>query len=690
VLVGVYFVAVQLGLALADAHDNVSSVWPPTGIAIAALLIFGTRLWPGISIGAFLATLSAGTPILAACGIALGNTLEALLAVYLLGRVGFDNSLERIRDAVALALLAAVVSPIVSATIGVTSLGLAGSASWDQWWHLWRVWWAGNSFGALIVTPVLLTWFTHPRFEWPRARSLEGGAIAIALSAITLLVFRTAQEPVERGYLLEYSVLPFLFWMALRFDQKSAVTATLAVCVCAIWGTNHGLGPFIRADPGQSILLLQVFMGVIATSVLMVAAAMSERRSAESGIRASEERFRMIFENAPVMIDSFDDRGRCQLWNRECERTLGWTRDEIEAAPDPLSLCYPDARDREAIIASVVRADGRFREFRVLARDGTTRYQLWADFRLPSGFPISLGYDVTERKRAEEEVRNLNEELERRVRTRTSQLEDAYRQLEEEIGQRLNAEERARHHQGELAHALRVQTMGEMASGLAHEINQPLSAISNFAMGCRRRIETGSVQVSDLVGVLDEIAAESLRAGEMIRHLRTLVKKQEPRREPAAVNGIVKDAVALIEPEARKEGVAVRLDLAGGLPEVPVDRIQIEQVLINLLRNGMEAMHPQASSGHSLSIRTAATPGDRIEVSVRDTGVGLNGQAGGRLFEPFVSDKPTGLGMGLSISRSIVQMHGGQIWAEPNSDRGTTFRFTLPIHPKSGESGDVG
>jgi signal transduction histidine kinase len=198
------------------------------------------------------------------------------------------------------------------------------------------------------------------------------------------------------------------------------------------------------------------------------------------------------------------------------------------------------------------------------------------------------------------------------------------------------------------------------------------------------------VQVSDLVGVLDEIAAESLRAGEMIRHLRTLVKKQEPRREPAAVNGIVKDAVALIEPEARKEGVAVRLDLAGGLPEVPVDRIQIEQVLINLLRNGMEAMHPQASSDHSLSIRTAATPGDRIEVSVRDTGVGLNGQAGGRLFEPFVSDKPTGLGMGLSISRSIVQMHGGQIWAEPNSDRGTTFRFTLPIHPKSGESGDVG
>jgi PAS domain S-box-containing protein len=204
----------------------------------------------------------------------------------------------------------------------------------------------------------------------------------------------------------------------------------------------------------------------------------------------------MIFENAPVMIDSFDDRGRCQLWNRECERTLGWTRDEIEAAPDPLSLCYPDARDREAIIASVVRADGRFREFRVLARDGTTRYQLWADFRLPSGFPISLGYDVTERKRAEEEVRNLNEELERRVRTRTSQLEDAYRQLEEEIGQRLNAEERARHHQGELAHALRVQTMGEMASGLAHEINQPLSrraaAAASRPAPCRSPISSAS------------------------------------------------------------------------------------------------------------------------------------------------------------------------------------------------------
>jgi PAS domain S-box-containing protein len=680
-LVGVYFVAVRLGLALADAHGNVSSVWPPTGIAIAALLIFGTRLWPGIAIGAFLATLSTGTPILAACGIALGNTLEALLAAYLLGRVGFDNALERIRDAVALAIFAAVLSPIPSATIGVTSLGLAGSASWDQWWHLWRVWWAGNAFGALIITPVLLTWFTRPRFEWPRVRSLEGGAIAIALSVITLLVFRTSQEPVERGYLLEYSVLPFLFWMALRFDQKSAVTATLAVCVCAIWGTNHGLGPFIRADRGQSILLLQVFMGVIATSVLMVAAAMSERRSAESGIRASEERFRMIFENAPVMIDSFDENARCQLWNRECEETLGWTREEVRAVPDPLSIFYPDPRVRESVVESIALANGKFREYEVHARDGTIRIQQWANFVLPSGFPISLGYDVTKRKRAEEEVRKLNEELEQRVRTRTSQLEEAYGQLEEEIGQRLNAEERARHHQEELAHALRVQTMGEMASGLAHEINQPLAAISNFATGCRRRIESGSVQVSDLVGILDEIAAESLRAGEMIRHLRTLVRKQEPRREPAAVNGIVKDALALIEPEARKGGVDVRLDLADGLPEVPVDRIQIEQVLINLLRNGMEAMHAQASNDHSLCIRTAASRGDRIEISVRDTGVGLNGRAAGRLFEPFVSDKPTGLGMGLSISRSIIQMHGGHIWAEPNSDRGTTFRFTLPIHP---------
>jgi two-component system sensor histidine kinase TtrS len=315
------------------------------------------------------------------------------------------------------------------------------------------------------------------------------------------------------------------------------------------------------------------------------------------------------------------------------------------------------------------RADGSFRESRLLARDGSTRVQQWANFRLPQGTLISLGYDVTEWVRAEAEIRALNEHLEKRVRERTAQLEAA-------IDRRERAEEQARRHQADLAHVLRVQTMGEMAAGLAHEINQPLGTIANYAQGCRRRIASGSLTESELMAMLNSIAAEALRAGERIRHLRALVRKQESQREPTDVNRIVHAAVELTEPDARAYGVTVRLELADNLPPVLVDRIQIEQVVLNLLRNAVEAMHD--CRGDGLLVVETRADGTGVEVAVRDTGVGLPAEGGALVFEPFVTDKATGLGMGLAISRSIVELHGGRIWAEPNGDRGTTFRFTLP------------
>ena len=235
------------------------------------------------------------------------------------------------------------------------------------------------------------------------------------------------------------------------------------------------------------------------------------------------------------------------------------------------------------------------------------------------------------------------------------------------------AELAAREHQAELAHVLRLGTIGEIAAGLAHEINQPLGAIANYAQGCALRLRAGPLDPAVLLDVVERIAGQALRAGEVIRRLRDLVRKDEAAHAPAALNELVRGAARLIDAEARRRGVAVRLELAPALPPIRCDAIQIEQVLLNVLLNGVEATD---GVPNAVVVRTAARDG-LVEVAVRDAGVGLPPPPVD-VFAPFVTTKPEGLGMGLSISRSIVEAHGGALWAVANPDRGTTFHLTLP------------
>ena len=248
------------------------------------------------------------------------------------------------------------------------------------------------------------------------------------------------------------------------------------------------------------------------------------------------------------------------------------------------------------------------------------------------------------------------------------------------------AEESARRHQAELTHVLRVSTIGEIAAGLAHEINQPLGAIASYAQGCRRRIESGSARPDEIVPALENIAGQALRAGEIIRRLRQLVQKGETAHENADLNAVVTDAMHVILPQARWQDVAVGVDLAPGLPRVRVDRIQIEQVVLNLILNALEAVQECNGRKPELSVGTRLADAGAVEVVVRDNGPGLESAIIEKMFEPFFTSKPSGLGMGLAISRSIVREHGGRIWATNNADHGATFHFELPIPNGRGDA----
>lgn len=247
-----------------------------------------------------------------------------------------------------------------------------------------------------------------------------------------------------------------------------------------------------------------------------------------------------------------------------------------------------------------------------------------------------------------------------------------------DITKRKRAEEEARLHQEELAHVLRRSTMGEMAAMFAHEVNQPLSAIISYAKGCARRLEARSTSPETLLAALDEIVAQAVRAGEIIRRLRRFVGKGEVQRQRLNVNDLVDEVMHFVTAEASEHEVRVQVDLAADLPPIDADGVQIEQVILNLLRNALEAIYEARGEHPLLAVRTQRL-GDEVAVAVRDSGVGLRPDVDDDVFEPFVTTKSTGLGMGLSICRSIVGAHGGRVWCESNPDRGMTFHFTLPV-----------
>ncbi|MBI5107810.1 MAG: PAS domain S-box protein [Rhodocyclales bacterium] len=249
-----------------------------------------------------------------------------------------------------------------------------------------------------------------------------------------------------------------------------------------------------------------------------------------------------------------------------------------------------------------------------------------------------------------------------------------------DITEHKQAEEQARRHQTELARVARLSTMGEMATGIAHELNQPLSAIANFSRGCIRRLRSGGMSPVELIEPLEEVCEQAERAGDILRHVRDFVRKSEPHLKPMDVNQIVRAVVKFTEHEARQQRTLVRLNLDPLLPKVAADAIMIEQVMVNLVRNAIEAMSEANSSRREITISSRLFETDFVEIEIVDTGPGIDGSLIDQVFDQFFTTKPEGVGMGLAISRSIIESHGGTVRAESSRDGGAILRFTLTIN----------
>jgi len=250
------------------------------------------------------------------------------------------------------------------------------------------------------------------------------------------------------------------------------------------------------------------------------------------------------------------------------------------------------------------------------------------------------------------------------------------------VGERQLAEREAMTHRERLAHMTRLSLLGEMAGGIAHEINQPLAAIASYAQACRRLIQTQCGERPEVLEAMDQIGAQAFRGGEIIRRLRGFATRGESKRHPVDVNACLRDAVRLVEVTLRVRRVGIRMELAEGLPLVLADAVQVQQVALNLIRNGLEAMEGVPPEKAAVIVRTRYRDDDVVEVTVEDRGQGVPSETERSLFLPFATTKTSGMGLGLSISQSIVTAHGGELWFTRNEGRpGTTFHFTVPVAP---------
>lgn len=403
----------------------------------------------------------------------------------------------------------------------------------------------------------------------------------------------------------------------------------------------------------------------------------TERKQSEQAMLESEARWRSLVENAPNLICIADRDGAVRFSNRRPPTgapTGGWS------------------------VLDFVRPDDRARTAQAIERSWTR--QCLVDFECRSVSPLEpptwyscrvapitrsndvvglivVAHDITLKKVAEKALQKMLAEMEMRVDRRTRELLEANRALRREVQRRRHIARKNRRHLEELAHVHRIATMGELATGIAHELNQPLAAIDGYARGGIRRIDAGLAELNQIRDALQQISDQARRAGEIIRGLRAFLQKEPDNRRAIDVNDAIRAAAALMAPKARRAGITLQLRLAEDLPTLLANSVQIEQVVLNLLRNSFDAMLASPGERSEVRIRTLASGGN-VLIVVDDTGPGFSGDSAARLCEPFFTTKATGMGLGLSISRSIVEAHGGRLELDAAYRHGARIVLTIP------------
>ena len=659
----VYFAGAELGLSLASVHENVTPVWPPTGIAIASLLIFGRRVWPGVFIGALVANLLTHLSIGSSIGIAAGNTLEAIVACALLQRSKqWRNSFDSVGEVLAFLVYATVLAPLVSATIGSLSICFGDPSRWADFWYLWLTWWMGDGFGALIVSPLLLSWSASRKIN--REDGPEIGSLFILLIIIVLIVFAGWFPGPVKTYPLAYLSLPCLLWAALRFDQRIVTSALVLMAGVALWGAKHDYGPFVQPSRNASLLLLISFVGTASLMTLLVAAILTERKKAEaeksklaSELELQSRRIEDIVQHLPGIVwEAWGKPGtserRVDFVSSYVERMLGYTAEEWLAKPGfGPSIVHPDDRERVNAETAAIYASGKGGScrFRLLHKDG---HEVWVEAHsivvCDEHGPIGMRgvtMDITAAVKAEIERAEL---------------------LQRESHARAQAEEASR-------------LKEEFLATVSHELRTPLNAV----VGWSRLLRSGQLDrdgTSHAVEVIERNAAAQRQIIEDLLDVsRIITGKLRINTQPVDLLLIIHAAIDAVRPAAEAKEIRISTHIEAPESIVRADSERLQQVLWNLLANAVKF----TPSGGKVDVYLERH-GTLAEIRIEDTGPGVPAEFLPRIFERFSqadgssTRKHGGLGLGLAIVRHLVELHGGTVSAANRKEGGAMLTVHLP------------
>ncbi len=643
----VYYLSTRFAWLLAFPGSDVSLIFPPHAILVAILLSIPTpRWWLFVLVAAcshFIATRQAQWPLSDALQVEAFGALKAVLtAAAIRTFIKSPFHLISLREALLFVLIAVILVP------AVTSLWFAPD------WVDCRDLAVSNAMTTVVLVPAIMNG-VH-LFKTGFKIELRGLAEASLLGVILVLVGWLAFDRLPAGPTASpawlYAPLPVLIWATLRFGVGGMSASLLLVTMLAIWGTLHGRGPFLSQSASENALALQLFILFVAASLLLLSVAIDEERRSKRALRVTEQRMTLAAESAQLA-----------LWEWDLAKDVIWVQDQglfgfpANTPIDHATLggaVHPDdlAFRASAIQRALINGGNYESEFRVILANGEVRWIAARGRSLThSGDEaptriLGIAMDVTRQKQAATE---------------------AQQQLEE------------------LAHLSRVSTLSALSGSLAHELNQPLTSILGNTSAGQSIASQQTPDLTELRAIFADVESAACRAGDIIEHMRRLLRRGEVALQPVDVKQSIGELLRLLRTDFIARGVSV-VDLSThDLPPVLADRVQLQQILLNLIKNACDAMQANAPDDRKLTLTTSVGQG-QVRIGVLDCGVGLPEDLES-MFRPFQTTKSTGLGMGLSICRALVNAHRGRLWAERRPERGAAFYVALPLATPTAPSG---